>query len=114
MPLRTRTSSARRILSLPVPDPPSTPPAHFVYIVRCADGSLYTGYALDPEARIDAHNAGRGARYTSGRRPVTLVHIETFAALGEALKREHALKRLPRAAKQALIRHRNTGEMCDV
>ena len=52
-----------------------TRPMHFVYIVRCADGSLYTGYALDPRARIRVHNTGRGARYTSGRRPVRLVYL---------------------------------------
>ena len=84
------------------------PVLHFVYIVRCADGSLYTGYARDTDARIAAHNTGRGARYTSGRRPVTLVHVEPFDTLGEALKREHALKRLSREAKQALIKQMQT------
>jgi putative endonuclease len=77
---------------------------HFVYIVRCADGSLYTGYALDPRARIRIHNTGRGARYTSGRRPVRLVYSESFETLSEALKREYELKQWPRAKKQALIR----------
>ena len=76
---------------------------HFVYIVRCADGTLYTGYARDPEARARAHNSGRGARYTSGRRPVVLVYAERCRSLGAALRREHALKRLPRVLKQALI-----------
>ena len=79
-------------------------PMHFVYIVRCADGSLYTGYALDPRARMRLHNAGRGARYTSGRRPVRLVYSEPFDTLSEALKREYELKQWPRARKQALIR----------
>ncbi len=79
-------------------------PMHFVYIVRCADGSLYTGYALDPRERIRVHNTGRGARYTSGRRPVRLVYSESFETLSEALKREYELKRWPRARKQALIR----------
>jgi putative endonuclease len=77
---------------------------HFVYIVRCADGSLYTGYALDPRARTRAHNAGRGARSTCGRRPVRLVYSERFETLSEALKREYELKQWPRARKQALIR----------
>jgi putative endonuclease len=76
---------------------------HFVYIVRCADGSLYTGYARDPEARVAAHNAGKGAKYTAGRRPVALVYLEAKRTRSRALKREHALKRLPRAAKLALI-----------
>jgi putative endonuclease len=77
---------------------------HFVYIVRCTDGSLYTGYARDPQARVRAHNAGRGARYTSGRRPVRLVYSERFDSLSDALRRECALKRLSRARKQALVR----------
>jgi len=76
---------------------------HFVYIVRCADGSLYTGYALDPRARMRVHNTGRGARYTSGRRPVRLVYSESFETLSEALKREYELKQWTRARKQALI-----------
>jgi putative endonuclease len=76
---------------------------HFVYIVRCADGSLYTGYARDPSARIRAHNAGRGARYTSGRRPVRLVYVESFDTVTAALKREYELKQWDRARKQALI-----------
>ena len=76
---------------------------HFVYIVRCTDGSLYTGYARDPRARTRAHNAGRGARYTSGRRPVRLVYSEAFDTLSEALKREDELKQWPRARKQALV-----------
>jgi predicted GIY-YIG superfamily endonuclease len=74
-----------------------------VYILRCADGTLYTGYAVDPAERCAAHNAGRGARYTAGRRPVTVVYTETCESVGAALRREHALKRLTRARKEALI-----------
>ena len=77
---------------------------HFVYIVRCADGTLYTGYARDPQARVQLHNRGRGARYTSGRRPVSLVYSESFRSIGEALRRERQLKRLSRARKEALAR----------
>ena len=76
---------------------------HFVYIVRCADGTLYTGYAKDPERRMQAHNAGRGAKYTIGRRPVSLVYVERFRSLGKALRREHALKRATRRQKESLI-----------
>ena len=76
---------------------------HFVYVVRCADGSLYTGYARDPHAREVVHNAGKGARYTAGRRPVRLVYSEECESRGEALKREHQVKRLSRAKKEALI-----------
>jgi putative endonuclease len=76
---------------------------HYVYIVRCADRSLYTGYASNPERRTRVHNAGRGARYTCGRRPVRLVYSESFETIGDALRREHQLKRLPKAAKEALV-----------
>jgi len=74
----------------------------FVYIVRCADGTLYTGYARDPVARERAHNSGRGAKYTAGRRPVELVYREAFRSLGKALAREYALKQLTRTEKEAL------------
>ncbi|MES1253972.1 MAG: GIY-YIG nuclease family protein, partial [Acidobacteriota bacterium] len=72
--------------------PRPSPPAHFVYVVRCADGTLYTGYARDPVARTRVHNTGRGARYTAGRRPVVLVYTEACASRGDALSRERALK----------------------
>lgn len=74
-----------------------------VYILRCADGTLYTGYAVDLEQRCAAHNAGRGARYTAGRRPVTVVYSEPCESVSDALKREHALKQLSRREKEALI-----------
>jgi putative endonuclease len=76
---------------------------HFVYIVQCRDGTLYTGYARDPHARERVHNSGRGAHYTSCRRPVRLVYSERCESRGEALKREYQLKRLTRLKKQALI-----------
>ena len=76
---------------------------HFVYIVRCADDTLYTGYARDPRARERTHNSGRGAKYTAGRRPVRLVYQEAFRSVGKALAREFVLKQLTRAQKEALI-----------
>ena len=75
----------------------------FVYIVECFDGSLYTGWAVDLERRIKAHNAGRGAKYTAGRRPVTLVWWEVATTKGLALRREAQIKQLTRAEKLALI-----------
>ena len=78
------------------------PRGHFVYIVRCADGTFYTGYARDPDAREFAHNAGRGAKYTSGRRPVTLVHVERYRSKGHALRRESEIKKWSRRKKAAL------------
>ena len=72
---------------------------HFVYILRCADGSLYTGYARDPRARMRLHNTGRGAKYTAGRRPVRLVYTESHDTLSAALKREYQIKQLPRVGE---------------
>jgi putative endonuclease len=77
-------------------------PAWFVYVVRCRDGSLYTGIARDVNARVDKHNQGRGARYTRGRRPVAIVHVERKGSQSSALRREAAIKALPRKAKLAL------------
>ena len=74
----------------------------FVYIVRCADGSLYTGWAVDVTRRVKAHNAGRGAKYTALHRPVELVYTEEVATRSDALKRELAIKKFPRAKKLAL------------
>jgi len=76
---------------------------HFVYIVRCADGTLYTGYTRDPDIRVKAHNCGRGAKYTAGRRPVRLVYQQAFRSMGKALAREYAVKQLTRAQKEALV-----------
>jgi predicted GIY-YIG superfamily endonuclease len=76
---------------------------HFVYIVRCADGTLYTGYARDPEERARAHNTGRGAKYTAKRRPVSLVYSEECPSRSAALKREYELKCLTRAEKLTLL-----------
>lgn len=77
----------------------------FVYILRCADGTLYTGIATDVTRRVAEHNAGapRGARYTRGRLPVILAHAEAVGGRAEASRREREIKLLPRAAKLALI-----------
>jgi putative endonuclease len=72
-------------------------------MVRCADGTLYTGYALDPAGRERVHNSGRGAHYTASRLPVALVYAEGFETKSRALRREHELKQLTRARKEALI-----------
>ena len=76
-----------------------------VYIVRCADGSFYTGVTVDVARRVAEHNgSGRaGARYTRARRPVQLVYQETAADRSAAGKREYAIKQLTRAAKRALM-----------
>jgi putative endonuclease len=76
----------------------------YTYVLRCSDGSLYTGWTNHLENRVAAHNAGKGARYTRGRRPVELVYYETFAKKEEAMAREWAIKQLSREEKIALIR----------
>jgi len=75
----------------------------FLYIVRCRDGSLYTGIALDVAARLEAHNQGRGARYTRGRGPLELCAQRRCANKGDALRLELAVKRLPRPDKERLL-----------
>lgn len=78
----------------------------YVYIVRCADRTLYTGVARDLSARIEAHNLGRGAKYTRARLPVKLIYQETVENRSAAQRREHAIKRLSRAEKRALAKPR--------
>jgi putative endonuclease len=76
----------------------------FVYIVRCADRTFYIGIAKDVKARLAAHNAGKGAKYTRPRLPVRVVFQEGPMSLTRALQREYQLKQLTRPQKQALIR----------
>jgi putative endonuclease len=76
-----------------------------VYVIECADGTLYTGYTTDVERRVAEHDAGEGAKYTRGRTPVTLRHVESFDSKSAAMSREHEVKSLTRAEKEALIDH---------
>jgi putative endonuclease len=78
----------------------------FVYVLRCGDGTLYTGIARDLSARIAAHEAGRGARYTKGRGPFLLLAKRRCKSQGDALRLEYAIKRLSRREKESLIRPR--------
>ena len=75
----------------------------YCYILECADGTYYTGWAVDPERRVAMHNKGRGAKYTKMRLPVQLVYVEEQPDLSTALKREIAIKRMTRARKRKLI-----------
>lgn len=77
---------------------------YFVYILRCADDSLYTGITTDPERRIKAHNAGKGAKYTRSHRPVILAYLERLPDKSAALKREAQIKKLSRAEKEKIIK----------
>ena len=76
---------------------------HCMYVVKCADGTLYTGYSPDVEARVAAHNAGKGAKYTKTRRPVELVASASFETKHEAMSAEWHFKQLSRAQKDALL-----------
>lgn len=78
-------------------------PGFYCYILRCSDGTFYTGWCKDPQRREKVHNAGRGARYTRTRLPVTLVYVETQPDQAEAMRREKAIKRMTRGRKQQLI-----------
>jgi len=75
----------------------------YVYIVRCADGTLYTGWTTDVARRIAQHNAGRGARYTRIHRPVALVYREEVPDRSAAMRREVAIKKLDRERKERLV-----------
>ncbi|USG65887.1 GIY-YIG nuclease family protein [Brevibacillus ruminantium] len=77
--------------------------SHFVYILRCADGTYYTGYTTEMERRIREHNEGKGAKYTRGRGPVELMYIEEGTDRSWGLRREEAIKRLSRDQKEGLI-----------
>lgn len=79
----------------------------FVYILECADGTLYTGWTTDIEERVKTHNSGTGAKYTRSRLPVKLVYSEEVEDRSAALKREAAIKKLTRAKKELLIKSAN-------
>lgn len=76
---------------------------YYVYMLRCADGTLYTGSTTDLERRVKVHNQGKGAKYTRSRRPVVMVYHEELDSWPSALRREAAIKRLTRAEKLALM-----------
>ena len=75
----------------------------YCYIVECADGTYYTGWAIDPQKRTAVHNNGRGAKYTKMRLPVKLVYVEEQPDRVTAMKRERAIKKMTRSQKQKLF-----------
>ena len=78
---------------------------NYTYILRCADGTFYTGWTTDLTRRVDVHNSGQGAKYTRARRPVELVYYETFDTRQDAMQRECAVKELTRGQKVAQVEH---------
>jgi putative endonuclease len=79
---------------------------HYFYFARCADGSLYAGSTNDLKAREAKHNAGKGAKYTRARLPITIIYSEEFATVNEALKREAEVKKWKREKKMEMIEAR--------
>ena len=80
---------------------------YYVYILRCKDGSYYTGHAKDAEKRFEIHKKGRGARYTRMHEPEELIYVEEHGSRGEAMKRERQIKKLSHNKKQQLINSNN-------
>lgn len=76
---------------------------NYTYILKCSDGTYYTGWTNNLEKRVSDHNQGRGAKYTKARRPVELIYYEEFMTKEEAMKREYAIKHLTRQKKEQLI-----------
>lgn len=79
---------------------------NYTYILECADGTLYTGWTNDIEKRLKAHNSGKGAKYTRGRTPVKLVHLEEYETAEKAMSREYAIKKMSRAEKIELLKEK--------
>ena len=77
--------------------------ANYTYILKCSDGTFYTGWTNDLEKRLKAHNDGTASKYTRARRPVDLIYFEVFETKQEAMSREYAIKHISREEKQRLI-----------
>jgi predicted GIY-YIG superfamily endonuclease len=86
--------------------------SYYVYILRCKDGSYYTGHAKDVEKRFEMHKKGRGARYTRMHEPEKLVYIEEFESRSEAMRRERRIKTLSHNKKQQLINNNSKSAAC--
>ena len=76
---------------------------NYTYVVKCSDGTFYTGWTNNLEKRIACHNAAKGAKYTKTRRPVALVYYETFETKEDAMRREYAIKQMSRTEKEKLV-----------
>lgn len=79
---------------------------HYFYVLECRDGSYYAGYTNNLEKRISKHNEGKGAKYTRGRTPVSLLYAQEFPLKGEALKAEIQFKKLSRKQKETFLQYR--------
>jgi len=104
---RARLKDEGRKLLMAVSDESQDHGRFYAYILRCSDGSLYTGYTNDLDKRLAAHNSGKGAKYTRLRRPVTLVYFEEFDTRQKAQRREALIKQLTKREKEKLM-NKNT------
>lgn len=84
---------------------------HYTYILRCSDGTLYTGYTTNLTRRVDEHNSGEGAKYTSGRTPVRPVYVEFHNGKSSAMSREYEIKQMSKSVKENLIGDENNVEI---
>lgn len=85
---------------------------NYTYILKCKDGTLYTGWTTDLDRRVRMHNSGKGAKYTRGRRPVELVYYEEHETRQEAMQRECAIKKMSRKEKVAMIARKQEAPRC--
>ncbi|AQQ51704.1 GIY-YIG nuclease family protein [Planococcus lenghuensis] len=83
---------------------------HYFYVLECSDGTYYAGYTNNLEKRLNAHNSGKGAKYTRAKRPVTLIHRETYETKPEAMRAEYAFKQLTRPQKDGYIMRKKEAE----
>lgn len=86
---------------------------HVVYVLECADGSYYTGYTTDVERRVREHNEGDGAKYTRGRAPVSLVHVECYDSQSAAMAREYEIKQFSRPQKERLVEESEASSLAE-
>ena len=82
-----------------------------MYILKCSDNTLYTGFTVDIKSRIDKHNSGKASKYTRGRLPVKLVYFEVFSTKTDALKREYEIKQFSKDKKNHIIKSNNIYEV---
>ncbi|EMA14749.1 GIY-YIG nuclease family protein [Haloarcula marismortui] len=85
-----------------------------MYVLRCSDNTFYTGYTTDVERRVREHDAGDGAKYTRGRTPVELIHVESFDSQSDAMSREYEIKQYSRAEKERLVESSDAEVVFDI
>lgn len=113
-PTAAKAKNPAKQAAEPTSAAPSDTSAFFMYVLTCADGTLYTGYTTDVEQRVCAHNAGKGAKYTRSRTPVQVVAQARFATKHEAMSAEYHFKRLSRSTKERLLARARTEDFATI